>query len=366
MTKIVHIITSLSSGGAQNMLYKLLKHSNTKEYYHEVISLMDKGIYGEQIKSLGVKVHCLNLHKGRVVSSLIRTIQLTRDFDVVNTWLYHADLLGFVAGKIFNRKKLVWNIRHSNLDKDTNKARTLGIVKLNGYLSRFVDVVTYNSYRAKETHSTVGYRGHKIVMIPNGFELDRFYFDLESRVKVRKRLNVGEEPLIITVGRWDIQKDYYTLIRALDILRKQNTNFRMLMVGSQLDSTNEELVELVEKHGLESRILLLGRRNDVPALLSATDIYVSSSLGESFSNSIGEAMACELPCVVTDVGDSSLIVGDTGYVVKPESPEELGQVLHDLLANTPVRRRPDARNRIKSNYDISSVTKEFEKLWDEL
>src|SRR5690554_6689505 len=135
MKKIVHIITGLGSGGAENMLHKLLKYSDRKEYYHEVISLMDEGVYGEKIERLGIKVHCLNLRKKNIFNSLIQSRRICKDADIINTWLYHADIFGFVVSKVLLRKKLIWNIRHSNLDKDANKSSTLKIVKLNSFLS---------------------------------------------------------------------------------------------------------------------------------------------------------------------------------------------------------------------------------------
>ncbi len=366
MTKIVHIITSLSSGGAQNMLYKLLKHSNTKEYYHEVISLMDKGIYGDKIEELGIKVHCLNLNRKNIVSSLLRARQVVDEFDIVDTWLYHADLFGFIVAKIMSQKKLVWNIRHSNLDKNANKSRTLRIVRLNACLSRHVDVITFNSHRAEENHLQIGYRGKRTSVIPNGFELDRFRFSPSERNSIRNELGLTEEKVIITVGRWDIQKDYYTLMAALNILQKKYHGFKMVMVGQNLDSENMELVDLINKYDLESKVLLLGRRNDVPALLSAADIYVSSSLGESFSNSIGEAMACELPCVVTNVGDSKLIVGETGVVVQAQDCEALAAGLLNGVSKKGGERCSSARKRVVSNYDITSVAQKFQEVWGSL
>ena len=366
MTKIVHIITSLSSGGAQNMLYKLLKHSNTKEYYHEVISLMDKGIYGDKIEELGIKVHCLNLNRKNIVSSLLRARQVVDGFDVVDTWLYHADLFGFIVAKIMSQKKLVWNIRHSNLDKNANKSRTLRIVRLNACLSRHVDVITFNSHRAEENHLQIGYRGKRTSVIPNGFELDRFRFSPSERDSIRNELGLTEEKVIITVGRWDIQKDYYTLMAALNILQKKYHGFKMVMVGQNLDSENMELVDLINKYDLESKVLLLGRRNDVPALLSAADIYVSSSLGESFSNAIGEAMACELPCVVTNVGDSKLIVGETGVVVQAQDCEALAAGLLNGVSKKGGERCSSARKRVVSNYDITSVAQKFQEVWGSL
>ncbi|MSU02127.1 glycosyltransferase [Tissierella pigra] len=367
MKRIVHIITGLGSGGAEHMLYKLLKYSDNERYYHEVISLMDEGVYGSKIEGLGIKLHCLNLNSSNIISSILRSRKIAKNFDIVDTWLYHADILGFIIAKILLRKKLIWNVRHSNLDKDANKSTTLKIVKINSILSKYVNLITYNSNKALENHIKFGYVDKNSEIIPNGFELDKFNFSLEDRLRVRQELGLKEDGKpIITVGRWDIQKDYYTLLRALNELNNHNTKFKMIMVGSDLDYSNVELVELIDKYNLKDNMILLGRRDDVPALLSAADIYVSSSLGESFSNAIGEAMACEMPCVVTDVGDSKLMVGDTGKVVQAGDYMEMSKELFYYINNTVLERNIDARNRVIENYGIEKITKLFEDIWCDL
>lgn len=366
MKKIVHIITGLGSGGAEHMLYKLLNYSDKENYYHEVISLMDDGVYGNKIKNLDIKVHCLNLNKKNIFSSIFKARDICKDCDIVDTWLYHADIFGFVVAKILLRKKLIWNIRHSNLDKDANKSTTLKIVKLNSLLSKHVDCVTYNSNKALENHLKAGYADKNSIIIPNGFELNKFKFSLDDRLRIRQELRLEEDKVIITVGRWDIQKDYYTLLKALNKVNKQNSKFKMIMVGTSLDYSNNELVTLIDKYNLEESMILLGRRNDVPGLLSAADVYVSSSLGESFSNAIGEAMACELPCVVTDVGDSKLVVGHTGKVIEAKDYIGMSRELLNHINSSTLARNEDARNRVVDNYSIEKIVRKFERTYDEI
>lgn len=367
MKKIVHIITGLGSGGAENMLYKLIKYSDKEKYHYEVISLTDKSIYGPKIQEMGVKVHSLNLNKKNMFSSLMKTRKLCNDIDIVVTWLYHADIFGFIIAKVLLRKKLIWNIRQSNLNKDVNKYITLKIIRLNAFLSKYVDCITYNSNKALENHLKVGYSDKNSVVIHNGFEIDKFRFDLMARTRVRKELKLREEDIIIiTVGRWDIQKDYYTLLKALNELKKHNSKFKMIMVGANLDYSNDTLVSLINDYNLEDNIILLGIRNDIPALLSAADIYISSSLGESFSNAIGEAMACELPCIVTDVGDSKLIVGDTGKVVEAKDYKSMSKELLSYTNSHILKRNKNARQRVIDNYEITAVSKIFEEIFERI
>lgn len=367
MKKIVHIINGLGSGGAEHMLYKLLKYSDKDKYYHEVISLLDDGIYGKQIEELGIKVNCLNLNKKNILSSVLKARSISKDFHIINTWLYHSDLFGFLIGKVLLRKKLIWNVRHSNLDKDANKPMTLRIVKINSMLSKYVNLVTYNSNMALGNHVKFGYSDKNSKMIANGFELDKLKYNLEDRLRIRQELELKEDDkTIITVGRWDIQKDYYTLLEALGELKKQGDKFKMLMVGTDLEWSNKELSSLIDKYNLKNNIILLGRRSDIIGLLSAADIYVSSSLGESFSNSIGEAMACELPCVVTDVGDSKLLVGETGKVVQARDYIALSRELSNLLNNPNLKRNSKARDRVVNNYKIEKISRVFEKYYNKV
>lgn len=363
MIRIIHIITGLGSGGAENMLYKLLKYSDSKKYYHEVISLIDEGVIGEKIRDLGVNVHSLNISKMNIIKVFLDARRMCKDFEIISTWLYHADIFGFIVAKLLLKKKIVWNIRHSNLDKNANKKLTLVIVRINSLLSRFVDCITYNSNKAYETHNMIGYINNEHNIIPNGFELDKFKFSSDSRKERRIQLDVNDqEKMIITVGRWDIQKDYYTLFKAMNELALKNFNFKLCIVGTNLDYFNEELVKLVNNSNLRDNIMLLGRREDIPELLSAADIYLSTSLGESFSNAIGEAMACELPCIVTDVGDSSIMVGKFGAVVPPGNYLMMAEKVHIYLSDDKLGRNIELRNRIINYYEIKKIVREIEDL----
>ncbi|SDX79240.1 glycosyltransferase [Salimicrobium album] len=357
MKKVIHIITGLGSGGAENMLYKLVKYSNRSLYHHEVISLVSEGVMEKRIKAEGITVHSINLSKKNLFRSLLKVREICKNFDIINTWLYHADFFGFIVAKILlSNKKLIWNIRHSNLDKHANKSLTLKIMKMNSLLSRYVNCITFNSNEALLNHVKVGYAEEKSLVIPNGFELDKFKFNQEDRMKVRKGLSLHEnDKVFITVGRWHVQKDYHTLMKALHELKLKKVEFKFLMVGTNLENSNKELVALITKYNLINDVFLLGRRNDIPALLSAADVYVSSSIGESFSNAIGEAMASELHCVVTDVGDSKMMIGETGKIVNPRDHFNMALELMYFINRPEIERNRDARERVIERYEVQSV-----------
>lgn len=362
MKKIIHIITGLGSGGAENMLLKLLQNSNYEEFYHEVISLTDLGSVGPKIESLGVKVYTINLSIRNMFKSLFEIRRICKSFDIIDTWLYHSDLIGFIVAKILLNKKLIWNIRHSNLNKLENKKSTLAIVRLNSLLSKYVDSITYNSNDAKKNHLSIGYAEKKSVIIYNGFDIEKFKPNKTNRLQINRLYNLNDnQKIFITIGRWYIQKDYPTLLRALYELKVNYNNFILFMCGENLDNNNDELMKLIKEYELQENILLLGRRDNVSELLSAADIYISSSLGESFSNAIGEAMCCGLPCVVTDVGDSKYIVGCTGRIVEAKQPTALANGIEYLITNENIETLGAlARKRIEENFQIKSIVDNFQ------
>lgn len=355
-------------GGAETMLYKLLKHIDRDKYDVNVISMMDEGVYGEGIRDMGFKVITLNMKRGipsiKGFNIARKTIKNT---DVLQTWMYHADLFGYILFRLSKVKKIIWGIRRSNLDPNVNKKSTIMIAKINSKLSKKVDKIVSCSIKAKEVHSEFGYSDDNLLVIPNGFELDQFSNDRKAKVKISKSIGKRNDiPYIVHVGRWNVLKDYPNLIKSLNKIKLQGINFHALLIGTNINVENQELMELIKRNNLINNVSLLGRRNDIPILMSAADIFVSSSSGEGFANVIGEAMACEAPCVVTDVGDSAYIVGDTGKIVPNKDSLALSNGIIELLNLTDLERSRlgcAARQRVIDNFDIQKVTKQFEELY---
>lgn len=370
MITIVHIITGLGNGGAEMMLYKLLSKIDRKKYNIEVISLTDKGIMGPKMEELGIIVHELNLNKKfAIIANIKKGIKLTKRKDIIQSWMYHADLFATIISIFVKPKKLIWGIRRSNLEKDKNKKLTLLIVKINSYLSKFriVDKIVSCSQEATNIHKIYGYSKDKIITIPNGFSIEKYKLIDNARYKIQNELKIDDKKLILSiVGRWDILKDHKNALDALKILKRKRNDFIMIFCGTQMDENNKELVKLIRDKKLENIVKLLGRREDIPNIMSATDIYISSSSGEGFSNVIGEAMACETFCIVTDVGDSSYIVGHTGETIPRENPEELSKKIDEVMnMDDKIRREfaKKARERIIKNFEIKKIVSLYEKLY---
>lgn len=366
--KITHIITGLNMGGAETMLYKLLKYINKDEFDINVISMMDDGIYGQKIRELGFEVICLNMKPGRPsIKGFINARKHIKKTEIIQTWMYHADFFGYLLYRISRTQKLIWGIRRSNLDPGLNKKSIMMIAKINSRLSKNVDAIVSCSIKAKEVHKEFGYYEENLYVIPNGFELEEFNENPNAKIELSKIINKEENtPYILHVGRWNILKDYNNLIRALAKIKENNIRYHAILVGTNVDENNEELMNLLNQYNLTNDVSLLGRRNDIPILMAGADVFVSSSSGEGFPNVIGEAMACKTPCVVTDVGDSAYIVGDTGEIVPRRNSGALSKGIINLL-NLSRSNREElghlARQRIIGNFDILKVTKKFEELY---
>jgi glycosyltransferase involved in cell wall biosynthesis len=218
----------------------------------------------------------------------------------------------------------------------------------------------------------LGYRENKIVVIPNGYDLDHFSPNLEARQRLRAEWGIADNlPLLGMVARYDPQKDHVNLIKALGMLKKSGKEFRCVLVGTGMDLSNSELVALIEDEDIEDRVLLLGRRLDIQKVMNAIDLHILSSYGEAFPNVLAEAMACGTPCITTDVGDAALIVGETGWVVPPKNPEALLQTIAEALDEWQKpgkwdERKIAARERINDNFRIQNILETYVREWQDV
>lgn len=368
----MHVITDLDTGGAEMMLYKVLSSMDHSRYSAEVVSLMDKGTLGGKIEQLGVKVHFLEMNRSlpnpMAVLRLSRLIRAGK-FDLVQTWMYHANLVGGLAAKLAGRLPVVWGIHHSNFDVSKTRRRTIWTMKIGALLSgRLPDRIICCGEVPKAVHEEMGYDARKMQVVPNGFDLELFQPNPLARTAVRRELNIpAETPLIGLIARYHPKKDHRTFIQAAAILHITRPDVHFLLCGEGVTQENRELAAWIREVGIGKRCHLLGNRSDIPRLTAALDIATSSSsYGEGFPISLGEAMSCGVPCVATNVGDSARIVGPTGVVVSPNDPFELSQGWQFLLQLDPVTRRNleiNARQRIEENFSLPSVVSRYEAIY---
>ncbi|AOJ40534.1 hypothetical protein WJ23_21715 [Burkholderia lata] len=370
--RVVHVITCLEQGGAEGVLFRLATFPSSQSTAHIVVSLQGLGFYGRGLLAKGIAVIPLDMPKGRVtLSGLLRLYEVLRNSqpDVVQTWMYHSDLIGGLVARCAGVRNVAWGIRHANLDRDKNSKMTLRVAKLCARFSHVAPrAIVSCSEQATALHKAFGYDATKFVSIPNGYDLNRFRVDAGAREATRRSWHVGHDELLIgCVARWDIQKDHANLLRALRMLAQRGFLGRCVLVGRNMDEHNADLMSLIREFGVERQVMLVGPRDDIPAILNAVDLLVLSSSGEAFPNVLAEAMACGTPVVTTDVGDARMIVGDTGWVVRPQDSADLASGLWRALdwLRTTDRAAIAARcrQRVEQHFSLQRMVCSFERVW---
>lgn len=368
------VITGLSTGGAEIMLLKLLERIDRSRFSLHVFSLTTLGEIGPRIQALGIPVEAMGMNRHApnplAVAALARRLRETKT-DLVHTWMYHADLLGSIAARLAGVRTIAWCIRNTDLDRDKSKRATRLVARVNAIVSRWLPTgILCCADAARDVHVALGYARDKMEVIPNGFDLSCYRPDTEARHAVRNELNLpADTPLVGIVGRHDPQKNHAGFLAAAGLLLRSRPDVHFLLVGTGIDTGNRELVAAAHSAGVFDVSHCLGRRDDIPRLMASLDVLVSSSFSEGFPNVLGEAMACGIPCAVTDVGDSAAIVGDTGRIVRSGDMAALAAAMDELLALDPVVRAATgdrARLRVKEHFEIGRVVRRYEDYYERL
>ncbi len=371
--RVAHIITGIGEGGAQAVLSRLCLNDPRNE--HTVICMMQEARYGRLLAERGVRVVYLGMPRGKLrLGPLVRLWRLLRQerFDVVQTWMYHADLLGGLVSRLAGVPRVCWGIRHSGLVPGESPRSTIAVARLCARLSPWLPhAIVCCAENAARVHRELGYCSHKLHVIPNGYALDDLMPQPEIGVALRDALGISRTTVLIgMVGRLNVQKHHENLLDALVTLRRQGEDVRCLLVGEGVSAEVPDVARWLASRGLENTVIALGTRTDIPAVMNALDLHVlSSAFGEGFPNVLAEAMACGTPCVTTDVGDAARIVGDTGWVVPPRDSEVLAAAIG--LALRERREQPEAwlarqargHRRIHAEYGLERMVDAYRKLW---
>lgn len=373
--RITHLITGLNTGGAEMMLYKVLSQMNRNTFRAEVISMLDAGTLGEKIARLGVRVRTLNMRPGIPdPRALWRLVQLLKEQppDLIQTWMYHANLMGGIAASLAQGIPIIWGIHHSNFDPQKSKRRTVWTMKAAALLSsRIPRGIICCGEVPRQVHIQAGYDAQKITVIPNGFDLAAFCPDPLARISVRRELGIPQEaPIIGLIARFHPKKDHRTFIEAAGLLHQHRPDAHFVLCGDGISPDNQELSQWIRQAGIGGYCKLLGVREDMPRLMAALDVAASSSsYGEGFPIVLGEAMACGVPCVATNVGDSALIIGSTGQIVPAQQPSSLAQAWAEILGLSAEQKSQlgrEARLRIERNFSLPVIVRRYENLYKEL
>jgi glycosyltransferase involved in cell wall biosynthesis len=368
--RAMHVITALNVGGAERMLKKLATGYDPADI--DIVSMLGPGLTGERLRSLGYQVETLGMRRG--VPSLealanLRRIIRNRKPDALFGWMHHAYLASTLAR--FGMKDpppLLWNIRHSIADISHEPMQTRAILRLCAGLSAIPSAIVYNSNVARRQYTALGFHDAHAHVIPNGFDMDRFRPDPEARARLEAAFGPMRDDLVVAmIARLHPMKSQETLITAFRIALKQRVRARLLLVGEGMDAPPASIRDLIATLP-EGTVTLAGHRTDTESWLPGVDILaLSSRWGEAFPNVLGEAMAAGVPCVATDVGDSAIIIGDTGAVAPPGDASAFAEALLRLIRLSQDQRRAlgaAARKRVAEHYAIGAVRAQYARLLD--
>lgn len=371
--QIVYITTGLGTGGAERMLDNLLSQIDRKRFNPAVVSLLDRGTWGDRLATSGIPVYTIDMERGKPTpAALRRLMHVIRQVkpDLIQGWMYHGNLAAQIASLLFWQKiPVLWSIHNSADALLADNKMTGGVIKLGAWLSKLPTHVAFVSQTSKSQHQALGYWSENACVIPNGFDPAIFAPSPEARLAVRSELGLPNDCLAIgLICRYHPMKDHANFLQAAALLLKEYPDTHFILAGTEVDLQNHHLQQLVQQLKIENNIHMLGERQDMPRLMAALDIStLASAYGEAFPMAVGEAMSCGVPCVVTDVGDSSWLVGDTGKVVPPKNPQALANGWKELIEIGNEQRQAlgkAARLRIIDCFALEKIAAQYEKLYE--
>jgi len=358
---IVLLARSLEVGGAERQLVELAKGLDQAGHQVQVAVFYKRGPLCEELDHSGIAIFDLGKAKRwDLVNFLARTAMTLKRLrpDIVYSFLGGANIVAAALQPFLPATHLVWSIRASNMDLGHyDWTHRLGY-RIERAMSGIPDLIVANSSAGRDFARDKGFPAARIRVIRNGIDIDRFKPDAGVRSVQRQLWGLSENTQAIGIlARLDPMKGHSIFIRAAALVAREGEDLRFLCIGDGPGLASLET--LASELGLGSRIKFTGQTNDPAAALNGLDLACSaSSFGEGFSNSIAEAMACGTSCVVTDVGDSAVIVGDLGSLVPPDDAEALaGAMLRELEARSPARSAA-ARRRIVDHFSARSMTEE--------
>lgn len=370
--KIFHVITGLKNAGAEAILYRVVS-DKTSLHEHYVLSLSDDGFYGNLLRSQGIKVTSLRINSfSSLTIGFIKLFKLIKSNkpDVVQTWMYHADILGGLAAKFTGIKKIYWGVHSTFLNPEETKFFTKLAVKASVYLSYFVPLkIICCSEVAFKSHKEIGYDANKMVVINNGFDTNKFSPDQNKRNLIRKSLNIDHDIFVLgMIARWHPVKDHKTLLCALQKITSSSFKWKCLLVGDGMSNDNLELQSLINEKGLRNYIVCLGARQDVADVLNALDVHLLSSSSESFGNVTAEAMASSVPCIMTNVGVANKLLSELGWIVQPKNFIQLAETIEQVYLKfrdekSWLLQKSSCREKISNEYSIEFMIQSYTDCW---
>lgn len=381
----MHVIVGLYVGGAEMMLYNLLRATDRDKFAPSVIALMGRGAQRdiiEEVKALDVPVYTLGLNLSRPTpgsafrgfSRLVRTLRRIKP-DVIQAWMYHSSIAALFARPLsVPGAKLVWAIHHTRDDALLRSRINKMFDDLGRRFSAQPAHTVYVSETSRMQHGRDGYDISRSSVLPNGFDMKRFAPSPESRRAVREEIGVAPDTFLVGLfSRFHPMKDHANFFRAAGLLALSHPEVHFVLAGANVFADNPELAQMARENGVAEQTHFLGERKDIDRLAASLDIMsLSSAHGEAFPMVVGEAMSCGVACVVTDVGESAAMVGkggEAGFVVPPLDAQALADGWKRIVEASPAERERlshAARARIEQNFSLEAVTRAYEEIYTDL
>ena len=373
--RILLLINSLNVGGAEQSLVKLVLSTQSENVESIVVTLTKgDGYFEDALKKNNIMVHHIGLNKDNKFS-LFKLYKLVVIFlehrpNILQSWLYQSDLISIIV-RLFFSVPVIWNIRQSNLSVEHNKLFTRICMKICAYASyKFPDKIVCNSFAARLAHIEIGYDPSKFVVIHNGFEIENSVGNNQNKNMLKTMLNLTRvEKIIGMVGRYDSQKNYRGFFAIASKVFDDFPDIHYCLFGEGVDEANQELNGFLENCKVpKTHIHLMGRSDDVKKKMEEFEILILPSLGESFPNVIGEAMAVGTVCVANDVGDCRLIIGDAGFIVEGDEGDFAKTIIRVLKMNEDEMKNLQklAKEKIEKCFSQPKMVEEYKKLYSKV
>jgi len=371
---IAFLVRSLEIGGAETQLAALAKGLDRSRFKATVFCFYATGALVRELRDAGIEVVALEKRGRWDVAHFLRRFYLQMRAvrpDVIHSFMGPPNLIATLMQPFGGRPRVVWGVRSSQMklsDYDVTWRLTFALERR---LSHLPDAIIANSFAGRDHLIAKGFCATRLSVVPNGIDVGRYEADAEAGQALRAEWGVGEQDRLIgLVARLDTKKDHVGFLRAASILSGQRSDVRFVLIGGDGRVNRDELKAFAASvEALESKVIWAGPRHDMTAVYSALDVNCSASAyGEGFPNVVAEAMASEVPCVVTDVGDAKRIVGDTGIVTPPGEPEALAEGLQRILDLDKAQRRTlgrDCRSRISEHFSERVMLERMAAIYDD-
>ena len=368
---VLFITTGLSAGGAEQTLLRLLEGLRNGPVRPALASLRSGGSLAATAAGLGLPFIELDMERGSFARAggMVRLVRFARAVrpDILQGWMYHGNAAASLTALATMRRRVFWSVRQSLGAPETEQASTTRLIHRAKWLRRRPNRIIYNAKTAATEHEGLGYPQHCRVVIPNGFDTDRFRPDPDARNRIREELGLFPATRLVgMIARYHPVKDHAGFLRAAALLAAREPDVHFLLTGAGVTGDNRELVDLARSLNLEPCCHFLGERNDIPAVTAALDVATLTSLSEGFPNVIGEAMACGVPVVATAAGEAPELLDRIGAVVPCGDPERMAASWQQLLELPEDRRRTigaEGRARIMDRYSMTRMVSAFETLY---